>query len=211
MKRLLIALLCLAAAGQVMAQAGPKPAQPVSRPVPSLLLKPGDVLRITVLRHPELSGEFPVNGDGVLVHPLYRELRVSGIALSETEQLVRTVLARFDAKPEFVIDPLFQVSIAGEVRQPNLYALRPTTTISQAVALAGGVSERGRIDRVRLFRSGKEFKVDLTRPETGMSMDLIQSGDQIVVERRGSVFRDIIAPAGSVIGALAALVNIATR
>ena len=211
MRRLLIALICLAAAGHVTAQAAPRPAQPVSKVTPTLLLKPGDVLRITVLRHPELSGEFTVNGDGVLVHPLYRELRVSGIALSDTEQLVRGVLARFDAKPEFVIDPLFQVSVAGEVRQPNLYALRPTTTIAQAVALAGGVSERGRIDRVRLFRAGREYPVDLRRPETGMSMDLIQSGDQIVVERRGSVFRDIIAPAGSIIGALAALVNIATR
>ena len=204
MRRLLIALIWLIAAGEVTAQAAP-------RSTPNLLLRPGDALRITVLRHPELSGEFPVNGDGVLVHPLYRELRVSGVPLSETEQMVRNVLARFDAKPEFVIDPLFQVSVAGEVRQPNLYALRPTTTIAQAVALAGGVSERGRLDHVRLFRAGNEYRVDLTRPERGMSTELVQSGDQIMVGRRSSVFRDYIAPAGSIIGAIAALVNIATR
>jgi polysaccharide export outer membrane protein len=164
-----------------------------------------------VLLHPELSGEFAVNGDGVLVHPLYRELHVAGVALSETERMVREVLARFDARPEFVIDPLFQVSIAGEVRQPNLYALRPTTTIAQAVALAGGATERGRLDRVRLFRGGTEYSIDLTRPERGMSSDLIQSGDQIVVGRRSSVLRDYIAPAGSIIGALAAVLNFATR
>jgi polysaccharide export outer membrane protein len=204
MRRLLSSLLWLAVAAAVSAQAAPKATT-------TLLLRPGDALRITVLRHPELSGEFLVNGDGVLVHPLYRDLRVSGVPLSETEQLVRSVLARFDAKPEFVIDPLFQVSIAGEVRQPNLYALRPTTTIERAVALAGGVSERGRLDRVRLFRGGSEYQIDLTRPERGMSVDLIQSGDQIVVTRRSSVFRDYIAPAGSIIGALAAVINIATR
>ena len=204
MRRLLIALIWLVAAGGVTAQAAP-------RATPNLLLRPGDALRITVLRHPELSGEFPVNGDGVLVHPLYRELRVSGVPLSETEQLVRNILARFDAKPEFVIDPLFQVSVAGEVRQPNLYALRPTTTIAQAVALAGGVSERGRLDQVRLFRGGTEYRVDLTRPERGMSTEHVQSGDQIMVGRRSSVFRDYIAPVGSIIGAIAALVNIATR
>jgi protein involved in polysaccharide export with SLBB domain len=204
MKTLLKALLWLTAATTVSAQAAPKSTT-------TLLLRPGDALRITVLRHPELSGEFTVNGDGVLVHPLYRDLRVSGVTLGETEQLVRSVLTRFDAKPEFVIDPLFQVSIAGEVRQPNLYALRPTTTIAQAVALAGGVSERGRLDRVRLFRGGAEYPIDLTRPERGMSVDLIQSGDQIVVTRRSSVFREYIAPAGSIIGALAAVINIATR
>jgi protein involved in polysaccharide export with SLBB domain len=208
MKKALFLLACLTAAAHVSAQS-PAPVAPA--PMATLQLRPGDALRITVMRHPELSGEFPVNGDGVLVHPLYRELRVTGVALTDTERKVRDILLRFDARPEFVIDPLFQVSVGGEVRMPNVYALRPTTTIAQAVAMAGGASERGRLSQVRLYRNGSEYHVDLTRPERGISADLIQSGDQIVVSRSSSFFRDVLAPAGSIIGALAAVLSIATR
>jgi polysaccharide export outer membrane protein len=204
MKTLTMLLILFVSAASVVAQS-PAPA-PGPSAVPTL--RPGDALRITVLRHPELSGEFVVTADGTLVHPVYRELRVSGMALSEADAAVRTLLTRFETKPEFVLDPLFQVAVSGEVRAPNLYALRPSTTIAQAVALAGGATERGRIERVRLFRGGAEFVVDLSRPERGLGMEPIQSGDQLLIERKTSLFRDYIAPAGSVVAALAAVLNI---
>ncbi|HEX6133079.1 MAG TPA: polysaccharide biosynthesis/export family protein [Longimicrobiales bacterium] len=205
MKALTAVLVLLLTATGLTAQSAP----PELRTGP--VLRPGDVLRITVLRHPELSGEFVVTTEGTLVHPVYRELTVAGMPLSEADELVRAVLSRYEARPEFVLDPLFQVAVSGEVRQPSLYALRPATTIAQAVALAGGATERGRIDRVRLFRSGDEHVIDLSRPELGMGMEPVQSGDQIVIERRTSLFRDYIAPAGSVVAALAAVLNIMIR
>jgi polysaccharide biosynthesis/export protein len=207
MKTLTLLLVLLLASGDALAQSAAPPLTRHEEPV----LRPGDVLRITVLRHPDLSGEFIVATDGTLVHPIYRELRVSGVALPETEVMVRTLLARFEARPEFVLDPLFQVAVSGEVRQPSLYALRPATTIAQAVALAGGATERGRMESVRLFRGGSEYRIDLSRPERGMGMEPIQSGDQILVERKASIFRDYIAPAGSVVAALAAVLNIMIR
>jgi polysaccharide export outer membrane protein len=178
---------------------------------PPASLRPGDVLRITVLRHPELSGEFAIHSDGTVLHPVYRDLHVTDVPLEDAEQRIRALLGRFESRPEFVIDPLFQVAVGGEVREPNLYALRPTTTIAQAVATAGGATDRGRLDRVRLFREGREVLIDLSRPEAGAATGLIQSGDQILVERRSSVFREYIAPAGSIIGALAAVINVLTR
>lgn len=173
------------------------------------VLRAGDVMRVTVLRHPELSGEFVVTAEGTLVHPVFRNIVVAGIPLAEADRLIRAALARYEANPEFVLDPLFQVAVSGEVRQPSLYALRPSTTIAQAVALAGGATERGRLERVRLFRQGDEYTIDLSRPELDMAMDAVQSGDQIVIERKSSLFRDYIAPAGSVVAALAALLSIA--
>ena len=71
------------------------------------------------------------------------------------------------------------------------------------------VNERAR--KSRLFRGGREYMIDLSRPERGMGLDRVQSGDQILVARRSSVFREYIAPAGSIIGALAAVLNILTR
>jgi polysaccharide export outer membrane protein len=208
MKLLAVTLILLAYAVPSHGQAAPPPPTPKGA---SIKLGPGDALRITVMRHPELSGEFVVANDGTLVHPIYRELQVAGVTMTDAERMVHQLLGRFEARPEFVLDPLFQVAVGGEVRQPNLYPLRPATTIAQAVAIAGGATERGRLDQVRLFRGGAQYVIDLSRPELGMGLDRIQSGDQILVERRRSVFREYIAPAGSVVAALAAVLNILTR
>jgi protein involved in polysaccharide export with SLBB domain len=74
------------------------------------------------------------------------------------------------------------------------------------VALAGGVTETGRPRDVRLLRGGVETRIDLAAPATALAP--IRSGDQIFVDRRTSVFREYIAPAGGLIAALAALANL---
>lgn len=207
MRILTLVLALLLHAGAMSAQNAPAAHMGYVGPT----LRPGDGLRITVLRHPDLSGEFSVTGDGTLLHPLYRQLNVAGVPISEVDAMVRSLLARFEVNPEFVVDPLFQVAVSGEVRQPNLYVLRPSSTVAQAVALAGGATERGRLDRVRLFRGGEEHMIDLSAPNPGLGMEPIQSGDQIIVTRRTSVFRDYIAPGGSVVAALAAVLSVLLR
>ena len=64
-------------------------------------------------------------------------------------------------------------------------------------------------DPVRiLLRDGEERWIDLTSPQSGLAQSPVRSGDQIFVERRTSIFRDFVAPAGSIIAALAAVANI---
>ena len=180
----------------------------VRAPVSATTLAPGDVLRITVWRKTELSGEYVVTGDGRLAHPLYREVQVSGLTIPAAEARLRTLLEKYEANPQFVIEPMLRVAVGGEVRQPNLYTLAPETSVSQAVALAGGPTERGRHDRLRLIRGNREMTIDLRRvDETGAGMR-IQSGDQIVVEQNRAVFRDLIAPTIGVLGAIASIVSV---
>jgi polysaccharide export outer membrane protein len=171
-------------------------------------LNPGDVLRVTVWRKPELSGEFVVAGDGTLSHPLYRDVHVAGIPIEAVEARLREYLVKLEANPQFVVEPLLRVAVSGEVRTPNLYNLRPETSLSQAVAMAGGPTERGRRDRVLLLRENQQRIVDLRRADaTGAGMP-IRSGDQIVVEQQRAVFRDVIGPVVSVLGATAAVVSV---
>jgi len=175
------------------------------------VVNPGDVLRVTVWRDETLSGEFAVSMDGTVAHPLYRELNVAGKTVPEIEAQFRVLLSRLNTQPQFVIEPLVRISVGGEVRTPNLYTVPPLTTLSQAVALAGGVTDRGKLERVRVFREGREIVVDMTRPEAGLAQEPVQSGDQIYVDRRVSFFREYIAPAGSITAALAAIANIILR
>ena len=173
----------------------------------SVTLSPGDVVRITVWRKPELSGEFAIAGDGSIVHPLYKDIRVAGIPMDAVEGLVRGVIEKIERTP-FVVEPLLRVSVEGEVRQPSVYSLRPETSIAQAIAMAGGPTERGRADRVRLVRTGGEIAVDLRRADVGASRLTVRSGDRIVVDRERAVFRDILSPVITVLGATAAIVSV---
>jgi protein involved in polysaccharide export with SLBB domain len=171
-------------------------------------LRPGDVLRINVWRMPEMSGEFTVAPDGTINHPLYRQVNVSGKSMRQLEQELTAMLSGLTSAPQLVLEPRVRVSVGGEVRLPNLYTVTPLTTIAEVVALAGGTTERGKLERVRVFRNNREIIVDLTKPEAGLAQQPIHSGDQIYVDRRTNIFRDYIAPAGSITAALAAIANI---
>ena len=205
MMRLLVSLatVCLTAVpGSLRAQA-----QPTSV-TNGVALNPGDVVRITVWRKPELSGEFVVAGDGTVSHPLYREIRVTGVSLVAVESRLREFLGKLEANPQFVVEPLLRVAVSGEVRTPNLYNLRPETSLAQAVAIAGGPNERGRRDRVLLMRQNQQLTVDLRRADVGGAAMPVRSGDQILVEQQRSLFRDFIGPMVNVLGATAAVVSV---
>jgi polysaccharide biosynthesis/export protein len=192
--------------GTVLAQTAAQPAASINTST-STSLNAGDVLRITVWRKPELSGEFIIASDGTVSHPLYRSVRVTGIPLPAVETRIRDFLGTLEENPQFVVEPLLRVAVAGEVRQPNVYNLRPETSLGQAVAIAGGTTDRGRRDRVVLLRDNREMTVNLRKPDqTGAGM-LVRSGDQIAVERESAPW-DVVGPIVSVLGATAAIVSV---
>ena len=173
-------------------------------------LSAGDSVRITVWRKPEFSGDFIVGPDGSITHPLYRTVRVGGIPFSTAETNLRTFLARFEQDPQFVVEPLVRVAVSGEVGRPQVFAVRPETSIAEAVAQAGGPNQFGKQDRVRVLRKEpnggqREIYVNLLDPENGSASVRVQSGDQIVVARKRSFFRDVFLPGLSVIGSAASI------
>jgi polysaccharide export outer membrane protein len=174
-------------------------------------LNPGDQIRIAVWRNPELSGDFTVSANGTLAHPLYREIQVTGIPLTAVEDRLRTFLARYTTNPQFVIQPLVKITVSGEVRAPQLLAVPPETTVSQAVILAGGPTPTAKMESVKLLRGGQEINVNLASADAQAAALQIRSGDRIVVPGRGNFFRDFVGPSMSVIGAAAAITSIFLR
>jgi hypothetical protein len=71
------------------------------------------------------------------ITPLYRGVHVTGIPLPSVEARLREFLGTLEENPQFVVEPLLRVAVAGEVRQPTTYNLRPETSLSEAVAIAG--------------------------------------------------------------------------
>lgn len=175
----------------------------------SATLRPGDRLRITVWRNPELSGDIGIDGNGTLQHPLYRNIVVTDAPLPVVRQRLDSLLREFEQRPQFVIEPLLRVAVGGEVRTPNIYALAPEVTVAEAVVLGGGPTERGRLDRVSLRRGGEQRMLDLTRGDLADSQLLIRSGDEIAVGRRRNILTDVIGPWASVLGAVGWIVTLA--
>ena len=198
-----LALASLVLTSSVVAQEQETPAQ-------QSVLTPGDSVRIVVWRRPEFSGDFVVAPDGSITHPLYRAVKVAGVPYATAEANLRRFLTTFEENPQFVMEPLVRVAVSGEVGRPALYALRPETTISEAVARAGGTREDGAPDKVRVLRtdaSGRqqEFRVNLNDPEIGSGTLPVRSGDQIIVPPRRSFVRDVMLPVLGVVGSIASL------
>jgi polysaccharide export outer membrane protein len=73
------------------------------------------------------------------------------------------------------------IYVFGQVKNPGAYALQQrSTTVLQALSLAGGVADRGSMSRIRIVRivdgSKREMKVSLS--------DVVQPGDTIIVPER---------------------------
>jgi polysaccharide biosynthesis/export protein len=186
-----------------------------ARPSSQAVLTPGDSVRIVVWRKPEFSGDFVIAPDGTISHPLFRVVKVGGVPYTTAEANLRKFLGQFEANPEFVMEPLVRVAVSGEVTRPQVFAVRPETTIGEAVARAGGANENGAANRVRVLRFDggrqQELVVDLNDPTTGSGTIPVHSGDQIVVDRRRSFFRDFLVPALGIIGSVASIALLIDR
>ena len=170
------------------------------------VLRPGDQVVVEVWRNPELSGEMLVDQNGRLVHPLYQQIVVSDIPISDVERRIRDFLLQYEADPQVTVQPMVRVAVGGQVVQPDLFNVPPETTVIEVVAMAGGVNANGKWDDVQLIRDGRSQKLDLTDPMIHTQDIRVRSGDQLIVARRSTAFRDVVAPVASVTAAIAALI-----
>ena len=72
------------------------------------------------------------------------------------------------------------VFVSGQVRTPGEYVFRVGMTVRQALALAGGITDRGSARRVQIIRvvNGKETTI------SGDLQNAVKAGDTIVVNER---------------------------
>ncbi|MGC4081066.1 MAG: SLBB domain-containing protein [Vicinamibacterales bacterium] len=71
------------------------------------------------------------------------------------------------------------VFVAGQVKTPGAYAVDPGTTVLQVIS-AGGLTDRGSDNRIRIQRTVNGKKVDVSAKLT----DIVQPGDTIIVRER---------------------------
>ncbi|HEU0053473.1 MAG TPA: polysaccharide biosynthesis/export family protein, partial [Longimicrobium sp.] len=176
-------------------------------PAPSrdaMSLQPGDVVKLDIWREKDLSGEFLVDEDGVVVLPLIGERRVAGMNARDLRRQLENDYREQVRNPSITVTPLRRVNVLGEVRQPGMYTVDPTVSLVGAVALAGGHTPEGKLSDVTVVREGAVIR---NRPALGASLqDLdMRSGDEIYVGRRSWLDRNsptVVAASVSLIGGI---------
>ena len=122
-------------------------------------LGPRDVLKVTVLRHPELSADrIEVDPGGRIYLPLVGSIVASGKTTGEIASLVRQGLTRQLNNPTVTVSILQtrprQVSLSGAVKTPGLFEIGPNWRISEAIAAAGGLTTSSETASATFSRNG---------------------------------------------------------
>ena len=189
--RILVFLLCLCA---------------MTTAASAQTLKPGDSLSVTVMQDSKLDRTVIVDPLGEIAFPLAGHIRVRGLTPLAVENILKsklkpnykdsdldiTVALANAVKdvPEEDLKP--KVFITGEVLRPGSYVVRQSTTLMQAIALAGGLGPYAAKRRIQVRRRGGPgediLMFDYRAYEAGQDLEgniNLHAGDVIMVPERG--------------------------
>ena len=146
------------------------------------VLGAGDKVAIKVFGQDDLSIETLLGNSGKINYPFLGEIAVAGMSLTEVEQHITKGL-----KGDYLISPNVYVHVVeyrpfyihGEVKKPGGYSYQPGMTINQAVALAGGLTERASKDKIFLSQEGNKSEA----LKASLSHN-VNAGDTITIEQR---------------------------
>lgn len=183
---LVAATLLLATAGDGRAQA--VTAVPAAAPA-SDVLRPGDIVRLRIWREEDLSGDYLVDPQGVVIFPKIGWIETSGRPSGELRDEILEAYRQYLRNPSIEIIFLRRVNILGAVRDPGLYPIDPTMAIADVLALAGGTQPWGKPDEVQLIRGGEIVTTHITQRTRVAELE-IHSSDQIYVPERSWLSRN---------------------
>ena len=148
----------------------------------SYILGSGDKVSIQVFGQDDLSIETLLGNSGNINYPFLGEIVVAGLTVKQVENVIELGL-----KGDYLVSPNVSVQVIayrpfyihGEVKKPGGYPYHPGMTINQAVALAGGLTERADDDNISLFKEGDKSN----KQEASLDYK-VSAGDTITIDQR---------------------------
>jgi polysaccharide biosynthesis/export protein len=168
---------------------------------PMTQISEGDLLDIVIFDTPELSGRFRVNLKGDILLPLAGALHVAGMNLAE---ITDAVSQRYkDAK--ILVDPEVTVFVAeftrrtititGEVRSPGVYPIVAPRTLTDTLAMAGGLNDAASRTVSIVHAADPKHIIHVTLNVGAQTLESIEEGrmeilpgDAIFVARSGVIY-----------------------
>ena len=168
-----------------------------STPASEIPLEPGDGLRVVFSAEPTLDGDYIIDERGQVALPLLGIRDAVSLPANEIRDQIAVELQRRVANQSVQVSYLRRVRVLGEVREPGLYFLDPTMSYADAVALAGGATPDGDINKVSIRRSDVEL-VSGVSPSLTVA-DAVRSGDAIFIPKTPWLSRNGVLLLGAVI------------
>lgn len=131
-----------------------------------------DILRITVFgRQKTEKGiadtvhDAKIRDDGMLSLPLIGDIKAVGLTISELQQRIVKRLKAYIVAPKTDIKIIKygsrKVSILGEVKTPQTVYLEDRTTLLEAIAMSGGLTENADLRGTYIIRKDRIIPIDL--------------------------------------------------
>ncbi len=142
----------------------------------------GDRIQIQVYGEADLSIDaIRVGESGTISYPYLGTVQLAGRTIQEVEDQILDGL-----KGDYLVNPSVSVSVIeyrpffinGEVRRPGSYPFQPGLTVRQAIAIAGGLTERASSRGLRLVRVDDGGEQNL---KVEMAFEVLP-GDSIFIE-----------------------------
>ncbi len=124
----------------------------------SYVIGADDVLAINVWKEPEISRAIPVRSDGKISLPLIGELQAAGQTPRQLEQGIAKGLQSYISEPEVTVivqeSRSQRINVLGMVARPGSYLLGGSTTVLDAIAMAGGFRDFAKQKSIYVLRTG---------------------------------------------------------
>jgi protein involved in polysaccharide export with SLBB domain len=146
-------------------------------------LGPGDKVRVTVFNETDLSGDFAVDGQGYVRLPLVGQVQAAGLTSFTLEERIGSAFVGGG----FLLTPRVSVEIVtyrpfyivGEVAKPGEYAYVNAMSVPNAIALAGGYTDRAVTSTIWVRHQNESKEREVHADETTR----ILPGDVVRVQR----------------------------
>ena len=162
------------------------------------ILKPSDVIQVSIFLEPDLEKSFRIEADGTVTLPLIKKVKVADLTVSDAQELITQLYNR-----DFLVDPQISVlvvsfspklvRILGSVNRPGVVEMPPDRemTLTEAIASANGISRIGNpksitIKRVDDLGKTQQFEVNFNRILMNANAKdmILKEGDTIWVPER---------------------------
>ncbi|WP_191600481.1 SLBB domain-containing protein [Marinomonas algicola] len=128
------------------------------------LIRPGDILKIDYLGEEGFEEPFLVDRQGHIVLPEIGLITVSGLRLSDAQQLIQVQLSsRYLNTSQLRVDILSQrllVTVLGYVKTPGEVDIPANGSLQMALTAAGGIKPGGQLNKLQIRRGDEVSIID---------------------------------------------------
>jgi len=147
-----------------------------------------DILEIDVWKNPDLSKVVAVRPDGMISLPLIGDIKAAGLTPSQLRDELNGRLKEYQDPviTSVIVQEVrsYRIFVLGEVLNPGTYTVSRHTTVLQAIAMAGGMSQFAS-NNVILVRENKGSEAEKIRIRFSEIVDENAKKDKNMVLKPG--------------------------